>query len=319
MKQDVAACGLVVLYCVIAACDHTQSATSVVEAKPQEKHNHAIELSGSEAFIVPIKYDGKHPITIELFACPTTITFSNLFSNQQYGGLGISLNEEGYWQLQVHDGGQYRAVLSDQPAVVNKRVHLAAMYDEKNLKLAVDGVLQKDPGRAEPYHDSGRYIFIGADPDKSNRPDHAFQGVIDEARISDIIRYTENFKPEARFSPDSHTIALYHFDEGNGIIANDSSGHNHHATLVGNECWCDALSSQAHARQYQRLLSLLVENRKRLGFTRADLAAKLSRPESFVTGYETGSRVLDVVDFLSVLQVLGSDRDIVITQLKELE
>jgi hypothetical protein len=45
-----------------------------------------------------------------------------------------------------------------------------------------------------------------------------FHGIIDEVRISNIARYTEDFTPQRRFEPDEHTMALYHFDEGSGDV-----------------------------------------------------------------------------------------------------
>ncbi len=47
------------------------------------------------------------------------------------------------------------------------------------------------------------------------------------------MRYTESFTPEARFEVDEHTLALYHFDEGQGETLIDSSGNEHHGTIYG--------------------------------------------------------------------------------------
>jgi len=61
----------------------------------------------------------------------------------------------------------------------------------------------------------------------------AFQGWIAEARISSVARYHEDFTPERRFPNERGTIALYHFDEGLGDVLKDSSGNDHHGTIVG--------------------------------------------------------------------------------------
>ena len=60
-----------------------------------------------------------------------------------------------------------------------------------------------------------------------------FHGTIDEVRISNIARYTEDFTPQRRFEPDEHTMALYHFDEGSGDVLKDSSGNGHDGKIVG--------------------------------------------------------------------------------------
>ncbi len=50
---------------------------------------------------------------------------------------------------------------------------------------------------------------------------------------------------------------------------------------------------------------LMTEARKATGLSQAELAAKISRPQSFVSKYELGERRLDVVEFLEVAEALG--------------
>ena len=64
-----------------------------------------------------------------------------------------------------------------------------------------------------------------------------FQGEIDEARISNVPRYSGSFTPPIRFTSDSNTVGLWHFDEGNGSVAYDSSGSNRHFSLHGGFSW----------------------------------------------------------------------------------
>lgn len=59
--------------------------------------------------------------------------------------------------------------------------------------------------------------------------------------------------------------------------------------------------------RYERFRLLMTEARKAAGFTQAELAAKVSRPQSFVSKYELGERRLDVVEFLEVAEALGVD------------
>lgn len=54
--------------------------------------------------------------------------------------------------------------------------------------------------------------------------DPYFNGVIDEFRISNTLRYTSNFTvPTTPFSLDGSTVALYHFSEGSGQYTYDAS------------------------------------------------------------------------------------------------
>jgi hypothetical protein len=59
-----------------------------------------------------------------------------------------------------------------------------------------------------------------------------FGGALDEARISNVVRYTANFPtPTAPFAPDANTLGLWHFDEGAGQVAADVSASGNNGTL----------------------------------------------------------------------------------------
>lgn len=50
-----------------------------------------------------------------------------------------------------------------------------------------------------------------------------------------------------------------------------------------------------------------MEARRARGLTQTDLAAKLGRPQSFVSKYERADRRLDVIEFLEVARALDID------------
>lgn len=52
---------------------------------------------------------------------------------------------------------------------------------------------------------------------------------------------------------------------------------------------------------------MLVDARKKAGLTQAQLAARLHRPQSFVSKYENGERRLDLLEFSDVAEELGID------------
>ena len=79
---------------------------------------------------------------------------------------------------------------------------------------------------SDAHDSSANYIGLS-----SFVSDPQFDGNIDEFRISDTVRYASDFIPSVPFTTDSHTIALYHFDEGSGQMAADSSGNNYTAQL----------------------------------------------------------------------------------------
>ena len=50
----------------------------------------------------------------------------------------------------------------------------------------------------------------------------------------------------------------------------------------------------------------MAAERKSRGLTQVELARRLSRPQSFVSKYESGERRLDVVEYMEVMEALGA-------------
>jgi hypothetical protein len=115
---------------------------------------------------------------------------------------------------------------------------IAATYDGEKIKTYVNGVLQSEAdttGRIRandaPFK-VGRRMLGDGDP---------YEGVIDEVRVSSIVRYKSNFDiPTHAFSPDERTAILLHFDEGSGAEAKDASENGNGGTLEGNAKFVDA-------------------------------------------------------------------------------
>lgn len=54
------------------------------------------------------------------------------------------------------------------------------------------------------------------------------------------------------------------------------------------------------SREHRWIIAVLVATRKAAGLTQQQLAARLRKPQSFVSKYETGERRLDVPEFIRV-------------------
>ena len=65
------------------------------------------------------------------------------------------------------------------------------------------------------------------------------------------------------------------------------------------------MSRSRSSPRYARLIELLVKARSEAGLSQVDLAARLERPQSYVSKYESGERRLDVVEFIEVAEAIG--------------
>lgn len=58
---------------------------------------------------------------------------------------------------------------------------------------------------------------------------------------------------------------------------------------------------------YATFIETLTNARVAAGITQADLAARLGKPQSFVSKVETGARRLDVIEFCAVARAIGRE------------
>ena len=65
--------------------------------------------------------------------------------------------------------------------------------------------------------------------------------------------------------------------------------------------------SSLFPERYSRFLEQLIVARKKAGLTQTQVALALKKPQSFVSKYESGERLLDVAEYIEIARVLGSD------------
>ena len=58
---------------------------------------------------------------------------------------------------------------------------------------------------------------------------------------------------------------------------------------------------------YASFLEVLIDARKRMGVTQAELGLRIGKPQTFVSKFERGVRRLDVVEFYGVARAIGAD------------
>lgn len=76
------------------------------------------------------------------------------------------------------------------------------------------------------------------------------------------------------------------------------------------------MRKSVHTRAYKVLQEHLIAARQAAGFTQSELAQRLGRHQSFVAKYEGGERRLDLVELLSIIQLLEMDERRLIKAIK---
>ena len=67
------------------------------------------------------------------------------------------------------------------------------------------------------------------------------------------------------------------------------------------------MARSTHSEPYKLLLEMLIEARTRAGVTQVELAARLGRPQPFISFVERGERRVDVIEFYAIMKALGAD------------
>jgi len=224
---------------------HFADSTAICEdqfKKAEAPTKSSLEFKGKGQVIIPkLRYNGRHPITLEAWVKPEARDDNNIrasvVANLQLAGVGIHLSGD-RWLFHVNDGHKsnygYVSIGANEKTEFDKLIHIAAVFDGKNVRLYIDGKQQDSIKQTTLEHVASPHDFmIGADPDGKGLSHQFFNGVIDEVRISKVARYTEDFEPASRFKPDKDTLVLYHFDEGEGNVAHVESDNKYHGAIKG--------------------------------------------------------------------------------------
>ena len=79
------------------------------------------------------------------------------------------------------------------------------------------------------------------------------------------------------------------------------------------------MPSSIFTQRHQELIAFIASVRKAAGITQVELAARLGRPQSFVSKVERGERRLDVIEFCQVAEALGHDPAKLLQEFLDLE
>jgi len=154
-----------------------------------------------------------------------------------YGDFGFSISQQGV-AFGVANAQGWGSLCGQTPVADGQWHHVAVtrVAATGELRLFVDGLLDAmGPGPAGNLsYRNGRsgfpndpYLVLGAEKHDAGPEYPSFAGWLEELRLSTVNRYdVDQFpRPTGPFVPDAWTAALYHFDEGSGLVVGDASGH----------------------------------------------------------------------------------------------
>ena len=202
--------------------------------KPGETPVEAIPRRGlkfakaTDAVRVPkIDFDGQAPVTLE--------GWIDLEKDSSSGIELFRLGDDSAFLLKRHGSGYHANITKGfvewqtSKAIkgeLHRREHVAVTWDGKAIRCFVNGKATESttlrPGLANLRLEGGLSLGFGW-----------LTATLDTVRISKSLRYSGDFSPPSRFEKDNDTLALYLFEEGEGNVLRDSSGHNRHGTITG--------------------------------------------------------------------------------------
>ena len=68
-----------------------------------------------------------------------------------------------------------------------------------------------------------------------------------------------------------------------------------------------ALVKSVWTQRHKALVTLLVQHRRQAGLTQTEVARKLGEHQSFIARVESGQRRIDLVEFLTLAEIIGFD------------
>lgn len=189
--------------------------------------SYALSFDGVNDLVRANQVIGVGPLTIEAWVRPTTSNANGLVI--------VGADDNTGWSLELNDGRLTLWLATNQGWQFNQNsmvlqagqwYHIAATYEAGYAQTFVDGVASG--ATSVGTLTQGPHLRFGG----VSSSYAYFAGDLDEARISNTIRYGGNFiPPTAPFVSDASTLGLWHFDEASGQTASDASTSANHGTL----------------------------------------------------------------------------------------
>lgn len=203
------------------------------------EHITGLEFDGVDDYAVApdFRVDDTNPLTIEAWlTCTAPKAPTNPVMLMGPNWMTIFHTGE-HWGIGRLNNGQSILRQAPDSLQLGERTHVAGVWTGDELLVFINGGLIANTVDL-PYQllptESG--IYLGGAPAEQLPPgenDRFFAGVIHQVRITQGVRYTESFTPDAQLAVESETAALYALDQSAGRQLEDQSAHARHGTVHG--------------------------------------------------------------------------------------
>jgi hypothetical protein len=184
-----------------------------------------LALTGGAAAATSSKFNAAGAFTVEAWLLPNVTgssgthnnTIVHLGADDAHLGFHLYMDANAIASFVTScDGATPVFALDLSPMPNLKWVHLAGVFDGSKIQIYVNGAKNGEASVAcSTVFQTNGLLQVARAGD--------LHGLLDELRLSKVARYTTTFTPAATFTADSDTVALYHFDEGSGLVAGDSA------------------------------------------------------------------------------------------------
>ena len=165
-----------------------------------------------------------------------TIIDRDVYGGGDHGDYGIAL-AAGRICFGVGQGSSGHTIYGGTTVANGQWRHIAVTRSASSgqMRIFVDGQLDASGtgptgdisyrnGRNTSYPNSDPFLVFGAEKHDAGAAYPSYIGLLDDIRISNVVRYTGAFtRPNAPHAADASTVALYRFDEGSGTTIIDAA------------------------------------------------------------------------------------------------
>lgn len=160
------------------------------------------------------------PLTLEAVVFPKTRGLGKPIL--AFDNFELSVDVRPKHILRSHDRYADGEVLLTHDGV---RHHVSLTWDGSRIVKFVDGARVREQKYDRKLKGTLRIGTV--------REKRWWGGNIEQVRISKAIQYKDDFEVPERLSPNAETLALYHFEAGEGGKLMDASGNDHHGVIHG--------------------------------------------------------------------------------------